>query len=258
MFFHSCNGTNIFIQWKMKCSIALINIHYLYNIAGLKNTRCFQFVGKYTHKLYKTCDPNASVHVKRHVIWVNDPMSILVYLIIYAFIFYLCFYLFVSTETNQWREPSKAGGLSQETRSHEKMWVKLGLITQTFYVELEVHHFENLQRCDQRARYMGRVPCLPKSEAKQSRCNEMDLHQLPGSLCSSPQLYSITAGDLVKIHLLAVQTTRWLKYWYVPYQIGQKYTPLPLSSTWSLPSNICPRDASTCSCYHIVYIMQPF
>ena len=52
MFFHSCNGTNIFIWWKMKCSIqlgfallngtfhlsphenictiALINIHYLY------------------------------------------------------------------------------------------------------------------------------------------------------------------------------------------------------------------------------------
>ena len=55
MFFHSCNGTNIFIRWKMECSIqlgfaslngtfrlslhenictiALINIHYLYTIA---------------------------------------------------------------------------------------------------------------------------------------------------------------------------------------------------------------------------------
>ena len=54
MFSHSCNGTNIFIRWKMKCTIqlgftslngtfhlsphenictiALINIHYLYNI----------------------------------------------------------------------------------------------------------------------------------------------------------------------------------------------------------------------------------
>ena len=54
--YHSCNGTNIFIRWKMKCSIqrgeaelngtfhlsphenictiALINIHYLYNKAG--------------------------------------------------------------------------------------------------------------------------------------------------------------------------------------------------------------------------------
>ena len=54
MFSHSCNGTNIFIRWKMKCTIqlgfaslngtfhlsphenictiALINIHYLYTI----------------------------------------------------------------------------------------------------------------------------------------------------------------------------------------------------------------------------------
>ena len=54
MFFHSCNGTNIFMRWKMKCSIqlgfaslngtfhlsphenictiALINIHYLYTV----------------------------------------------------------------------------------------------------------------------------------------------------------------------------------------------------------------------------------
>ena len=54
MFFHSCNGTNIFMRWKMKCSIqlgfillngtlhlsphenictiALINFHYLYTI----------------------------------------------------------------------------------------------------------------------------------------------------------------------------------------------------------------------------------
>ena len=60
MFSHSCNGTNIFIWWKMKCTIqlgfaslngtlhlpphenictiALINIHYLYTIVSL---HCF-------------------------------------------------------------------------------------------------------------------------------------------------------------------------------------------------------------------------
>ena len=72
MFSHSCNGTNIFIRWKMKCTIqlgfaslngtfhllphenictiALINIHYLYTIfhwhllhrlAGWNNTILF-------------------------------------------------------------------------------------------------------------------------------------------------------------------------------------------------------------------------
>ena len=60
-------------------------------------------------------------------------------------------------------------------------------------------------------------------------------------------------GDLVKIHLLAVQTTKWLKNWYVPYQMRGKYTPLSLSSTWALTSNICLRDSSTCSCYQFLY-----
>ena len=39
-------------------------------------------------------------------------------------------------------------------------------------------------------------PARRKSKSKQSRCNKMDLHQLPGSLYSSPQLYSITARRL--------------------------------------------------------------
>ena len=46
-------------------------------------------------------------------------------------------------------------------------------------------------------------------------------------------------GDLIKIHLLAVQTTKTDMYLT---GLDGKYTPLSLSSTWALASNICLTD----------------
>ena len=82
----------------------------------------------------------------------------------------------------------------------------------------------------------------------------MDLHQLPGPLYSSPQPYSVTAGGLGQdpSSCSADDKNDWKTDVYFT-RSGQKYTPLFLSSTWA---NICLRDPSTCSCYHIFYIMQ--
>ena len=41
-----------------------------------------------------------------------------------------------------------------------------------------------------------RVPCWPKKWSRVVRRNKMDLHQLPGSLYSFPQLYSVIAREL--------------------------------------------------------------
>ena len=104
-------------------------------------------------------------------------------------------------------------------------------------------------------------PTRRKSEAKQCRCNKMDLHQLHGSLYSSPQLYSILAWWLGQDPFSCSADDKMIeKLVCIPYQIGRNYTPLSLSSTWALASNICLKDPSTCSCYHFLYIytMQPF
>ena len=84
MFSHSCNGTNIFIRWKLKCTIqlglaslngtfhlspyenictiALINIHYLYIISLAKNAR------KGNMHCPETLDLTKSLYIQKNTI----------------------------------------------------------------------------------------------------------------------------------------------------------------------------------------------
>ena len=92
-------------------------------------------------------------------------------------------------------------------------------------------------------------PACLNSEVEQSRCNKMDLHQLPGSLYSSPQPYSVTAIGLDQNPSSFSADDKIIEKLSVPNQIGQKIHPFISILNIALTSNVCLTDASTCLCY---------
>ena len=99
---------------------------------------------------------------------------------------------------------------------------------------------------------LGR-PAHRKSEPEQSRCNKMDLHQLPGSLYSFPQLYSFMARGLDQDPSSCSADDKMIEKLIFTLQDRTEDTPLYLYPQWAHASDICLTDASTCLCFQFLW-----